>query len=245
MVLKWQSLLHVQVLCIGPFSITAMFLTLGCSLQAIRGDALLLAVICPVCPCGNCGQRQRCRPTRRILSKRCFGKSCRSMNRFKSARAWISAQSAGKQKAYNQLFYGLVTWEKKEMTIKEVVESVNQEWSLKTSQGLAMWSAKQAHCRYRCEVKAGGTPIFTSFLTTWLRILSEWLPFFQGDCKSQWHKFLHSVDRLKETGVQPSRGEVLPATGLGSWWQLHTTPFSQSPYSCNESIHQARRGFLC
>ena len=84
-----------------------------------------------------------------------------------------------------QHFYGSVAWEDKEMTIKEAVESINQEWSLKAAQGLAIWSARQAHWRYRCEVEAGATPLFTSFMTTWLQVLSEWLPFFQGDCKNE------------------------------------------------------------
>ena len=97
---------------------------------------------------------------------------------------------------------------------KEAAESFNQEWSLQSSQGLAMWLARRAHWRYRCEVKAGATLTFTSLLTTWFRIVSGWVPFFQGDCKRQWHKFLHSIDRLTEPGVQPNRGEVQPATGL-------------------------------
>ena len=89
--------------------------------------------------------------------------------------------------AVNRHFYGPVTWEEKEMTIKEAVELANQEWPLKTSQGLAIWSARQAHLRYRCEVRAGAIVIVTSFLTTWLRIRSEWLRFFQGDRKGQSH----------------------------------------------------------
>ena len=35
-------------------------------------------------------------------------------------------------------FYGSVTWEDKEMMIREATESVNQEWSLQTTQGLAV-----------------------------------------------------------------------------------------------------------
>ena len=66
------------------------------------------------------------------------------------------------------------------MAIKEAVESIRQEWSLQSAQGLAIWFAKQAHLGYQCEMKAGATPIFTSFLTTWLRGLSEWLPPFPG-----------------------------------------------------------------
>ena len=56
-------------------------------------------------------------------------------------------------------------------------------------------------------MRAAAKPIFTSFLTAWLRMLSECLPFFQGDCKNQWHKFLHSMERLRAMGVQPSKGE--------------------------------------
>ena len=79
-----------------------------------------------------------------------------------------------------QHFHGPVTREDEETAIKEAVESVSQEWLLQSAQGLAIWSARQAHWRHQCAMKAGATPIFTSFLTTWLRVLSEWLPFFQG-----------------------------------------------------------------
>ena len=92
-----------------------------------------------------------------------------------------------------QHFYRSVTWEDKEMMIKEAVESVGQEWSPQEAQCLAILSAIHAHWGNICEVKAGATPIFTSLLATWLPVPSEWLPFFQGDGKDQWHKFLQST----------------------------------------------------
>ena len=127
------------------------------------------------------------------------------------------------------------------MMIKEAVESVSQEWSLQSAPSLAIWSARQAHWRYRCEVKAGATRIFTSFLTTWLWVLSEWLLFFQGDCKNRSHEFLQSIKRLRETGIQPRQGGASQPQGLSSWWQLRTTPFSQVKAKAHETKPAVKR----
>ena len=61
------------------------------------------------------------------------------------------------------------------------MESDHQEWLLNTEQGWAMWSARSARWRYRCEVKAGASPVFASYLTTWLRELCEWVGFYSGE----------------------------------------------------------------
>ena len=69
-----------------------------------------------------------------------------------------------------------------------------------------MWSARQTHWRYKCEVKAGAAPVFSSFLTTWLRELYEWVGYFSGEIKEQWRGFARLVELLRDTGVQPGRG---------------------------------------
>ena len=64
---------------------------------------------------------------------------------------------------------------------RDMMESDQQEWLLNTNQGWAMWSARSAHWQYRCEVKAGASPVFTSYLTTWLSELCEWVGFYSGE----------------------------------------------------------------
>ena len=85
-----------------------------------------------------------------------------------------------------------------------------------------MWSARRAHWRYRCEVKAGASPVFTSCLTTWLRELCEWIGFYSGERREQWKGFKQSLEQLRDTGVQPRQGEVRINGGLSAWWQTHT-----------------------
>ena len=80
-----------------------------------------------------------------------------------------------------QHYYGQVTTDNGTSTVRDMMESDDQEWLLKTNQGWAMWSARSAHWRYRCEVKAGASPVFASYLTTWLRELCEWVGFYTGE----------------------------------------------------------------
>ena len=47
-----------------------------------------------------------------------------------------------------QRYYGADTVVGNEMSVHDAVESANQEWSLQTDQGLAVWSARQSHWRY-------------------------------------------------------------------------------------------------
>ena len=90
-----------------------------------------------------------------------------------------------------------------------------------------MWSARSAHWRYRCEVKAGASPVFTSYLTTWLRELCEWIGFYSGERWEQWRGFKQSLEQLRDTGVLPRQGEVRINAGLSAWWQTHTECFTQ------------------
>ena len=69
-------------------------------------------------------------------------------------------------------YYGQVETDNGTSTIRDMMESDGQEWLLNTNQ-LVSWSARSAHWRYRCEVKAVASPVFTSYLTTWLRELCE------------------------------------------------------------------------
>ena len=92
-----------------------------------------------------------------------------------------------------QHYYGPVeTWNGKS-AVRDMMESDHQEWLLNTNQGWAMWSAGSAHWRYRCEVKAGASPVFISCLTTWLRELCEWVGFYTGERREQWRGFQQSA----------------------------------------------------
>ena len=63
-----------------------------------------------------------------------------------------------------QHYFGLVATGDGESSVRDMMESDYQEWFklLSTDEGRAMWSARSAHWRYRCEVKAGASPVFTS-----------------------------------------------------------------------------------
>ena len=138
-----------------------------------------------------------------------------------------------------QHYYGLVATDNGTSTVRDMMESDDQEWSLKRDQGWAMWSARSAHWRYRCEVKAGASPVFTSYLTTWLRELCEWVGFYTGERREQWKGFQKSLEQLRDTGVQPRQGEVQVHGGLSAWWQTHTECFTQERSADNHSWQRA------
>ena len=138
-----------------------------------------------------------------------------------------------------QHYYGQVTTDNGTSTVRGMMESDDQEWLLKTNQGWAMWSARSAHWRYRCEVKAGASPVFASYLTTWLRKLCEWVGFYTGEHREQWKGFQKSLEQLRDTGVQPRQGEVQVHGGLNAWWQTHTECFTQEKSADNQSWQRA------
>ena len=138
-----------------------------------------------------------------------------------------------------QHYYGQVTTDNGTSTIRDMMESDDQEWLLKTNQGWAMWSARSAHWRYRCEVKAGASPVFASYLTTWLRELCEWVGFYTGERREQWKGFQKSLEQLRDTGVQPRQGEVQVHGGLNAWWQIHTECLTQEKSADNHSWQRA------
>ena len=138
-----------------------------------------------------------------------------------------------------QHYYGQVTTDNGTSTVRDMMESDDQEWLLKTNQGWAMWSARSAHWRYRCEVKAGASPVFASYLTTWLRELCEWVGFYTGEHREQWKGFQKSLEQLRDTGVQPRQGEVQVHGGLNAWWQTHTECFTQEKSADNQSWQRA------
>ena len=80
-----------------------------------------------------------------------------------------------------QHYFGPVATEGAEFTVRDMMESDQREWLLSTDEGWAMWSARSAHSRYRCEVKAGASLVFTSYLTTRLRELCEWIEYYSGE----------------------------------------------------------------
>ena len=110
---------------------------------------------------------------------------------------------------------------------RDMMESDHQEWLLSTNQGGAMWSARSAHWRYRCEVKAGVSPVFTSYLTTWLRELSKLIEYYSRERKAQWRGFKQSLEQLGGTRLQPRQGGVRINKGLSAWRQTHTACFTQ------------------
>ena len=138
-----------------------------------------------------------------------------------------------------QHYYGQVKTDNGTSTVRDMMESDDQEWLLKTNQGWAMWSARSAHWRYRCEVKAGASPVFTSYLTTWLRELCEWVGFYTGERREQWKGFQKSLEQLRDTGVQPRQGEVQVHGGLNAWLQTHTECFTQEKSADNHSWQRA------
>ena len=69
--------------------------------------------------------------------------------------------------------------------------------------------------------------MFTSYLTTWLRELCGKIEYYPGEQKDQWRGFTQSLEQLRDTGVQPRKGEVRTNTGLCAWWQTHTECFTQ------------------
>ena len=87
------------------------------------------------------------------------------------------------------------------------MESDHREWLLNTNQGWAMWSARSAHWRYPCKVKAEASPVLTSYLTTWLRERCEWVGFYSGERRAQWRGFKQSLEQFRDTGVQPDKGK--------------------------------------
>ena len=69
--------------------------------------------------------------------------------------------------------------------------------------------------------------MFTSYLTTWLRELCEWIGYYSGERREQWRGFKQSPEQLRDIGVQPRREEVRINKGLSAWWQAHTECFTQ------------------
>ena len=123
--------------------------------------------------------------------------------------------------------FGPVATGDEKSPVREMMESDHQEWLLSTDQGWAMWSARSAHWRYRCEVKAGVSPVFTSYPTTWLQELCEWIGFYSGERREQWRGFKQSLEQLRDTAVQPPQGDVRINKGLSAWWQTHMECFTQ------------------
>ena len=80
--------------------------------------------------------------------------------------------------------------------------------------------------------------MFTSYLTTWLRELCEWVRFYSGERREQWRGFKQSLEQLRDTGVQPRQGEVRVNGGLSAWWQTHTECFTQEYNAGTHNWHK-------
>ena len=80
--------------------------------------------------------------------------------------------------------------------------------------------------------------MFTSYLTTWLRELCEWVGFYSGERREQWRGFRQSLEQLRDTGVQPRQGEVRVNGGFSAWWQTHTECFTQERNAGAHSSHR-------
>ena len=102
-----------------------------------------------------------------------------------------------------QHYFGTVATGDGEFRVREMMESDHQECLLSTDQGWAMWSGRSSHWRYQCEIKAGASPVFTSYQTTCLRELCEWIEYYLAERRDQWRGFKQSLEQLRDTGVQP------------------------------------------
>ena len=129
--------------------------------------------------------------------------------------------------AVGQHYYGTVETGDGKLQVRDIMESDQQEWLLNTDQGWAMWSARSAHWQYQCEVKAGASPSFTSYLTSWLRKLCQWIGFCSRERKEHWRGFKQPLEQLRDTGVQPRQREVRVNGGLSARWQTHTECFTE------------------
>ena len=69
--------------------------------------------------------------------------------------------------------------------------------------------------------------MFTSYLTTWLRELCEWIGYYSGECRDQWRGFKQSLEQLRDTGVQPRQRDVRIHKRLSAWRQTRTECFTQ------------------
>ena len=113
-----------------------------------------------------------------------------------------------------QHYFGPVATGDGKFPVRDMMESDHQEWLLSTDQGWAMWSARSAHWRYRCEVKVGASPVFTSYLTTWLRELCEWIGYYSRERRDQRRGFKQSLEQLRDRGMQPRQGDVRVTKGV-------------------------------
>ena len=79
--------------------------------------------------------------------------------------------------------------------------------------------------------------MFTSYLTTWLMELCDWIGFYSGERGEQWRGFKQSLEQLRDTGGQPRQGEVRVNGGLSAWWQTHTECFTQERNAGTHNWH--------
>ena len=113
-----------------------------------------------------------------------------------------------------QHYFGSVATGDGEFLVGDMMESDHQKWLLSMDKGWPMWSARSGHWRYRCEVKVGASPMFTSCLTTCLCELCEWIEYYSGERKDHWRGFKQSLEHLRDTEVQPRQGDVHINKGL-------------------------------
>ena len=124
-----------------------------------------------------------------------------------------------------QHYFGPVATGDGEFSVRDMMESGNQDWLLNTDQGRAMWSARSAHWRYRCEVKAGASPVFASYLTTWLRELCGWIEYRPGEGPmGRFQAIAGATSRHR--GAATTRGST-HKQGLSVCWQTHAECFTQ------------------
>ena len=102
-----------------------------------------------------------------------------------------------------QHYFGQVATGDGEIPVRDMMESDHQEWFLGTDQGWAMWSARSTG---DTDVKSRVSPVFTSYLMTWLRELCEWIGYYSGERRNQWRGFKQSLGQVRDIGVQPHQG---------------------------------------
>ena len=111
----------------------------------------------------------------RVYKRSCTDKCPRCSQKESIKQATVECSMFKAAAAVIQHYYGPVETGDGKSLVRDMMESNQHERLLSTDQGWAMWSARSAHWRYRCEVKAGASPVFTSYLTTWLPELCEWI----------------------------------------------------------------------
>ena len=107
-----------------------------------------------------------------------------------------------------QHYFDPVPRKQGENPVWDMMSTATHGWTLNTEKGRALWSAQSAHWRYICEVKARASPVFTFFLTSWLRELNGWVDYFTGEQRQIWVRVRPTQLNGQGTPRVPDRQKV-------------------------------------